>query len=224
MDDIISTKLVESIMHSINCHSLLKDAQSSKYIDANQMHLNVYGLSKARDLIGFTVWDLDSQMSQMWLDNAKQVTDFEKEVLYTCRPVIHPSRVWLNSDGFVWKHHMSKIPVFNRDNKISAILSIGDDLTTDLSFSELYSYYCHFYKNKQLKVERFLQHIGIYKYFISLPTHAEVLVLIAKKTFVQNKLIAQHLNISLGTVESHINKLCQKTANLLVVLTEMRNR
>lgn len=119
---------------------------------------------------------------------------------------------------------MSKIPVFNRDNKVSAILSLGDNLTTELSFSELYSYYCYFYKNKHLKVGKFLQHVGIYDYFTSLPTRAEVLVLIAKKVLVHNKLIAQSLNITLGTVESHVNKLCQKTSNLLVVLTEMRNR
>lgn len=224
MDDIISTRFVESLMHSINCHSLLKDAKNSKYIDANQIHLNVYGLSAASDLIGFTVWDLDSQMSKMWLDNARQVTDFEDEVLYTGRSVIHPNRVWLNSSGFVWKHHMSKIPVFNQYNKVSAILSIGNDLTKDLSFSELYGYYCYFYKSKQLKVGKFLQHIGVYDYFISLPTHSEVLVLIAKKALVHNKLIAEHLKISLGTVESHINKLCQKTPNLFVVLTEMRNK
>ncbi|MBP9768572.1 MAG: hypothetical protein KBD32_03275 [Burkholderiales bacterium] len=224
MNDIISTKLVEGIMHSVNCHSLLKDAQSGKYIDANQVHLNVYGFSTMHDLIGLTVWDLDSQMSEMWLGNAKQITAFEEEVLYTGKAVIQPKRVWLNASGFVWQHHMSKIPIFNRDNKVSAILSLGDDLTTNLSFFELYGYYCHFYKKKQLKVEKFLLHIGVYSYFMSLPTHAEVLVLIAKKTYVHNKLIAQHLNVSLGTVESHINKLCQKVSNLLVVLAEMSNK
>lgn len=224
MDDIISTKLVEGIMHSMNCHALLKDTLNGRYIDVNQMHLNVYGLLTPRDLIGHTIWDLDLKMNKMWQDNATQITLFEDEVAHTGKPVIQTERVWLNAKGFVWSHHMSKIPVFGRDNKICAILSLGEDLTATLSFEKLYKHYCYFYKDKHCKVEKFLQHIGVHDYFSSLPTNAETLILVAKKMLVHNKLVAQHLNISLGTVESHINNLNQKTPSLLTVLTVMSNK
>ena len=51
-------------MHSMNCHALLKDTLNGRYIDVNQMHLNVYGLLTPRDLIGHTIWDLDLKMNK----------------------------------------------------------------------------------------------------------------------------------------------------------------
>jgi hypothetical protein len=117
-----------------------------------------------------TVWDLNSFMSKMWLDNARQTLDFDLKVYKTGRSVIHNNRIWLNAHGLVWKHHMSKIPVFNNNGRVSAILSLGEDLTSSVSQLDLFRYYCSFYKDNHQQIKMFLTHLDIFKYFSSLRT------------------------------------------------------
>lgn len=223
MDKSIDSSLVELLVHTLNDHTLLKDAKSGKYLDANHKHVSVYNLNKPEEIIGSTVWDLNSVMNQMWLDNARQIAKYDEEVIATGKPFIHPKRVWLNAQGQVWAHHLSKIPVTNTKKSVVAILGIGHDLTHTLTLDELYSYYCQFYKNKTFARRKFLEHTNISNMFIELPTHAELRVLIAKSTFIQNKEIANHLKISLATVETHINRLGQKTNNLALVCSLLRS-
>lgn len=209
----ISAKFLEMFMHSTKSHAILKDARSGKCLDINQSHLEVYGLSTARDMMGFTVWDVNSFMNKMWLDNAIQVEKFDEEVLYNKTPLIKPMRVWLNSKGYVWAHHMGKYPIMNPKNKVIAILGTSEDLTNQLDLEELYQYYRHFYKQNKTAVSMFLSHINILRYFAELPTDAETRALVAKRKFIHNKLIAQYLKITEGTVEIYINRLTNKLNN-----------
>jgi hypothetical protein len=192
-------------------HTILKDAKSGKCLDVNATHLQVYGLKQATDLIGYTVWDVNkSIMDKMWLDNAQQVARFDEEVLHTAKPVIRPRRVWLNAQGMVWAHHMAKYPVINNDKRVIAILGTSEDLTPTLELEKLYQHYRYFYQKQKKAISKFLQHVDISDYFAILPTHAEVMVLITRKRLSQNKLVAQYLNITEGTLESHINKIINK--------------
>ena len=198
------------LIHNMRGHTILKDAKSGKCLDVNSAHLDVYGMTKSNDLIGSTVWDVNQFMDKMWLDNALQVAKFDEEVLYTAKPVIKPHRVWLNSQGMVWAHHMAKYPVINNDQCVIAILGTSEDLTATLELGKLYQYYHHFYQNRKQAISKFLQHVGILDYFETLPTHAETIVLITKKRLIQNKLVSQHLKITEGTLESHIHKIINK--------------
>lgn len=225
MNNLFSTRTIENIIHNVNCHSLLKDAKSGKYLDVNRTHLDVYGFTNANDMIGKSIWDIDVHMNKMWFDNAKQITDFEAKVIHTGLAVKDHKRVWLNSNGILWQHHMSKIPVFDNMNRISTILSLCEDTTYELSLKELFIYYKSFYKDKTISVQKFLEHINIINYFTSLPTVSETMILINKKTLVHNKLVANKLNIALGTVETHINRLCQKTnTSLLNILSNISGK
>lgn len=222
MDKIISSDLVEMLVHNLKGHTLLKDASNGKYLDANDTHLAVYGLDKPAELIGYTVHDLNNLMSQMWHDNAQQVVAFEEQVLSTGKPVIHPRRVWLNANGYVWAHHMSKFPVIGTNNTTTAILSLGDDLTRSLTLQELYLYYVCFYKNKRVAILKFMEHVKIKKFFYDMPTDAEIKVLVTKAKFHLNKAVALHLKLELSTIESCINKLGKKTSDLTNVINVLR--
>lgn len=222
MSDVINASLVDMIVHNIRGHTLLKDAKTGKYLDANSTHLEVYGLNKPSDIIGYTIWDINNFMSPMWKDNANQVTEFEQMVIHTGKPFINPKRVWLNANGFVWVHHMSKLPVIGNNNSITAILSIGDDLTYSVKLDELYQYYCHFYKDKKLRITMFLTHIKVQNLFYEMPTNSEMMVLIAKARLHNNKLVATHLNLQLSTVESYINQLGRKAIDLTTVFNILR--
>lgn len=228
IENTISSALVEMLIHNMRGHTILKDAKTGKCLDINAAHLEVYGLKHAHELIGSTVWDVNNFMNKMWLDNAQQVAKFDEEVLSTAQPVIKPCRVWLNSQGMVWAHNMAKYPVINNDNKVIAILGTSEDLTVTLELEKLYQYYRYFYKNQKIAIAKFLQHVGILDYFETLPTHAELRVLITKKRFIQNKLVAFHLNITEGTLESHINRIINKlkfnSFNLNSILLEINIR
>lgn len=198
------------LVHNMRGHTILKDAKSGKCLDINKTHLEIYGAKKSQDIIGYTVWDINNFMSKMWLDNAQQVAKFDEEVIYTQKPVIKPMRIWLNAQGKVWAHYMSKYPVINDKHQVIAILGTSEDLTSSVPLNKLYQYYCHFYHERKIAITMFLKHINIFNLFHTLPTHAEIIILITKKSHIQNKLVAQYLNISIGTVESHINKLIHK--------------
>lgn len=210
INEALNANLVEMLIHSMPIHAILKDAKSGKCLDINTSHLAVYGLAKPSDITGYTVWDVNNFMNKLWLDNAKQVEEFDEEVLYTKKPLIKPMRVWLNAHGEIWAHYMSKIPVVNSKNEVIAILGTSQDLTATLSLYELYKYYCNFYPHNKTAIQIFLKHINILHHFYVQPTHAEVLVLIAKKYLATNKDVAHKLNITEGTVEIHINKIIKK--------------
>ena len=210
MNEPISFSTIEMLIHSMPLHAILKDAKSGKCLDINQSHLSVYGFSKPSDMQGNTVWDVNNFMSQMWLDNARQVEQFDAEVLHTRKPLIKPMRIWLNSQGQVWAHYMSKVPIIGSNGNVIGILGTSQDLTNTLTLSELYQQYCNFYIDRKNAIKLFLGHINMSQFFHTLPSHAETMVLISKKTLLTNKAIAHYLKISEGTVENHINHLCDK--------------
>lgn len=222
MEQTISAKTVEILVHSLGYHTLLKDAKTGKYIDANAKHIKIYGFDKPQDIIGHDIWGLNDVMSKMWEDNAKQVSDFDAQVIYTCNPVIQPKRVWLNAKGFVWVHHMSKLPVIGENNTTIAILSLGNDLTKSLSLLELYKHYKHFYKSPRHAIAKFLEHVGVINLFHEMPNNNEVMVLIERAKNHQNKIVANNLNFQLSTIHSYINQINSKVTNLDTVISILK--
>lgn len=218
----ISASLVETLIHNLSGHTLLKDVKSNKYLDANADHLSIYGLNNPADIRGQTIWDLDCIMNAKWGKNAREMQLIDNQVAQTGIAITKQKRLWLNAEGFVWVHYMNKFPIIGRNNNITAILSFGEDLTNSLSLKELYGHYCQLYGNHKSAIIKFLEHIKVRSLFNEYPTHAEILVLIAKVTLYTNKLIATELNIKLSTVETHINHLNQKTQNLNFVIEFLR--
>lgn len=225
MDKTISANLVETLIHNLNGHTLLKDVKSAKYLDANSQHLAIYGLNKPQDIQGQTIWDLDKIMNAKWGENAREMQSYDEQVAATAIALTKHKRVWLNANGFVWAHYMNKFPILGTRNNVIAILSFGEDLTASLSLNELYLQYCNLY-NQQTKIaiNKFLEHINLLSLFNEMPTHSEILILIAKVTLFTNKLIAAELKIKLSTVETHINHLNQKTQNLSFIIELLRKR
>ncbi|MDD3267391.1 MAG: hypothetical protein PHC75_09475 [Burkholderiales bacterium] len=163
-------------------------------------------------------------MSNMWEENAKEVSSFDEQVIYTGKPVVNPKRVWLNAKGFVWVHYMRKLPVIGQNNTTTAILSLGEDLTKTLSLEELYKYYIYFYKNSRQAIAKFLEHVMTTPedFFYEMPNNNEISVLIAKAQFYNNKAVTNHLGFELKTTEYYINLLGRKAKDLQVLLGILR--
>lgn len=223
MEQMVSSEFVEMLVHNLGGHVLLKDASTSKYIDANSTHIKTYGFNKSQDIVGHDIWSLNDVMNAKWEENAKEVSSFDEQVIYTGKPIIHPRRIWLNAHGFVWVHCMRKIPVIGKSNKITAVLSLGDDSTNELGLDELYELYKHFYKNKREAIIKFFEHVGISQdLFYELPTNSELKTLIAKAKFHTNKVVANHVDLALKTTDHYINQLGKKAKNLQLVLDVLR--
>lgn len=213
--------LVDNLIMTSSDAVHLKDAKSGKYLASNDHNLSIFDL-KENDFVNRTIWDINDTMIQYWVDNATQMDAYEEQVRLTGRAVVDNSRVWLNSKGYVWRHTMNKMPVMNLSNNVSAILSIGRDLTRELSLKELYGYYRHFYKNKRIATTKFLEHTGIIQFFNELPTPTELMILITRADFIRNKEVAMHLEYSKSTVESYINQIIQKVKDFDNVLAALR--
>ena len=223
MDKVIDSGFVEILVHNLSGHTLLKDVSTGKYIDANATHLSVYGFNKPEEIAGYDIWELNNVMHHRWEDNAKQIARFDEQVVHTGKSIIEPKRVWLNAEGFIWVHCMRKIPVVGCNNSITAILSLGEELTHSLTLNELYHYYLHFYQNKREAIKKFVQHIGISQYFYEMPNNTEVMVLISRSQNHLNKLVANQLNYQISTVHSYINQVSRKVTDLDKILQIMRS-
>ena len=117
---------------------------------------------------------------------------------------------------------MNKMPVMNLSHNVSAILSVGRDLTRELRLKELYGYYRHFYKNKRIATTKFLEHTGVIQFFNELPTPTELMILITRADFIRNKEVAMHLEYSKSTVESYTSHIKQKVKNFDNFLADLR--
>lgn len=215
-------QLAENIILTSTDAAHLKDAKSGKYILSNSLNLSIFKL-KENDFINRTIWDINDKMSTFWLDNAYQMDKYEEQVRITGKPLIKNERIWLKSNGLVWRHTMNKLPIHNTKGSVSAILSIGKDITHELSLDELYTQYKHFYKNKREAIIKFLEHVGITQdLFYDMPNNNELRTLIAKAKFHTNKVVANHLEFALKTTDHYINQLGRKAKNLQAVLDILR--
>ncbi|MCE3269474.1 MAG: Bacterial regulatory protein luxR family, partial [Burkholderiales bacterium] len=91
---------------------------------------------------------------------------------------------------------------------------MSSNITDKLTLEELWVMYKrHYLINKQAAIQKFLTHIGIINLFNEYPTEAEIRILIAKTRADSYKKIAQLLNLSVKTVETHLGNLKQKVKN-----------
>ena len=211
---LITTSVLDNMIMALTTPAHIKDANTGQYINANAPHLTLLGLMSVNELIGRTILDIDIDMKKYWGDNASNIISLEENVKQYKIPMALNKQVWLNKNGFVWVHNTSKIPVIDANGDVYLILTLTNDITKTLSLMNIFELYKHFYSSKKTMIYKFLQHIGIVDYFTELPTEAETLVLIAKKSTTNNKSIANTLNRSLKTVETHLSNLKHKMSNI----------
>lgn len=213
---------VEELILQLDSPAHLKDAKTGKYLINNKLHADIYGFEDYSELNGMTIYDLDNIMHPYWGNNAQEMSNIEMYVRTSNRSVRKDSRVWLDINGHIWVHNMVKIPIHDASRKIISILTIASTLNSELSLNEKLNIYREYYKSSSQAIKKFLEYHNILQYFNSLPTMAELNVLIAKKEFINNKLIAQHLGLSIKTIETHISHLYQKSTNLEQVVYLLR--
>lgn len=213
-------KLSEQLIEFNNGPAYLKEFNTGKFIFSNQESFLLFNLCEDT-FIGKTILNLSDAEVPYWKTHAAQEQALDNSVNDGKKPIKSPFYFWLNTEGHVFSHRMKKFPVLDLSGKMVAIMTFGENLTDYLSLWDLYQHYCTFYEDKIQRVSKFLEHTQIKQYFLEPPTHCEVLVLILKELLYTNSAIAKKINVKLSTIETHINKLNQKTIEFQCVMHQM---
>jgi hypothetical protein len=215
---------IEDFISTIQHPAQFKDVKTGKYLYSNKFHLQNLGFHSMDQIIGCTLEDIDQLMQPKWGNYASQIKNMELQVLANKEIISARNQAWVKDNGLIWIHNASKIPVMNSNGQVSLIVTITEDITSKKSIRYLYPIYKKLYDDKKIAITKFLEHFSVLKYFMELPSDAELNVLIARINAFGNKEIANLLSISLKTVEAHIYNLKQKIITSLDnVIVNIRN-
>lgn len=220
---------IENIITNLPYPAHLKDPKTSKYLFSNNANLHLYKLQNVEQVIGYTIEDFDSFMKPCWGKNfIEDVKHLEYKATFN-NINVEDSRVILTLDGKVMFHYMKKVPIWGKyTDKIIGIFTFSQDFTKQRTLLELYESYKMFYFSKNQAISKFLNHIECSKYFIKFPTESELKILLAKRNFSSNKIIANYFKISPKTVEIYSSNLIKKLKDenlpqLLFILRNLKN-
>lgn len=208
----INISLVEDLIFTYEGSAHLKDLKSGKYLLGNKANAKKVGLAKPEDVYGLTVWDLDQHMSTNWGNLAKEIETFDNQIQHNHKLIIGKNRVFLTPAGELFVHHMKKYPIITAQNKVCSVLTLNQNITKDISLIQLWTMYKNIYNTRKNlnPIDDFLTYLRINPFFYEMPTEAELIILITKHTKRTVKEIANHLNLSPRTIETHIARLNSK--------------
>lgn len=189
----------------------LKDPYSKKYICSNIHNLKVYGIDKPEQVVGLTIHDLDSFMKPYWgKEFANQIDNFDEVVLKQNTTLTIENRVFLDKFGLVHIQNMTKLPVLNFENKVSAILTTSFDITERINRFFIFDKYREIYKKKKEACFYLMKHLRIDMFFLETLSEKEMLCLLYMTENNTHKNLTQKMHITNKTVESHINNITNK--------------
>jgi DNA-binding CsgD family transcriptional regulator len=119
--------------------------------------------------------------------------------------------IYLDTDGKLVFYNRVKMPVFDCEGKVSAILSINFKSEKVVSPVDLHQLYKSIYKDKKIAVEKTLKHLNIFQYFEVSITEKELICLLHMRINTAHKYLADKLFVSKKTIETHVSRLLQKS-------------
>lgn len=160
-------KLTESDLHDfIAKHpegAHLKDTVDFKYIDSNDITAQIFNLSRSDDLIGLTTNDLDTKfMRKFWGDKyADNIAAVDHQVKSSGEMAVTNNDILLNAYNQVRIQNLIKFPFKGANNKVTAILTIAQDLTKNLDLFLLWNLYKQLHKNMESALNNFADYLQI---------------------------------------------------------------
>lgn len=208
----ISENLVFELVRVWQDIAHFKDAKTKQYISCNSHTLESFGIQDIKEVIGHTIEDIDNVMLPHWGKGYAAQVDHFDDLVKTKGQTINNNEVTITSNGKVRLQNLIKIPVVGVNKNVIGIFTFTQNLTHTLDRQVLYQLYREHY-NKNDAIFRFLHHIGVAKEFISLPTEAELRILLARSIQDNYKSVANMLNCSPKTVDMHLHNLRDKIPN-----------
>lgn len=199
----------------------VKDVDTHRYILTNCNNLKLFGFKNENDLLGKNVFDLANVMIDKWpKEYAETINIYDQMVVNTKRAVKVTPDAFLNRDGFVVVHSLTKLPLFDPFENLQAILTLVFDSTKQEKLETLRELYNILYYNRKIGDNKFLQFLGVSAQLAARITKREldfILSLVRHKTL---KEVANDLNISIKGVEALCARLralmnCYTTSELV---------
>lgn len=198
------------LINSINISSNVKDAKTGKYLIANKLASNLFGVD---DIVGLTAWDLNDIMSDKWEQKfIPQVVHTDEQVCKTNQPM-SSMKIFLTRNGLVRVENTTKVPLSGRLNKVVGVMTVGNSIINTVSLLKIWHLYKNFYPNNtKTAIKQYLIHTKVSNLFEEIPTEAELIIIILNVMHKQpgSKYIGQLLKKAPSTIDNHIAKINEK--------------
>lgn len=189
----------------------LKDPQTKRYLYTNEANLKIYGLTQPQQLIGLSIYDLDNFMQPCWgNDFARQIDLLDQQVVQQVTMVSAPRRILLDKYGLIHIQNMTKVPIINEHNIVSAILTTVFDVTNTLDRLTIFEYYQQHYQMRREANEYFMRHVRICYLFSDILTTKEIECLLYMVENNAYKFVANRMGVSVKTIEAHNKRITNK--------------
>lgn len=190
----------------------IKEIHKHSYIAGNRYWMNLYHFSSLDDFINKNVFDFDKTIKNRWdKDFAERIYQADIEIIKSGKPIFAYNESYLDDRGFLIVESLNKVPLFNENDEMFAIMTTGINQAKEINKAYLKELYKKIYKNKKDAITHFLLHLGLNRFIKKTPSgyipiserKLDCLTLLASgKTA---KEVAQRLSISQRTVESYID-------------------
>lgn len=203
----------------------LKDKKNKKYIHSNENSLKIYGFTDPAKVVGLTVHDLDQFMRPYWgHDFADKVNDLDEYVTKECSVITDKNRVFLDKFGLAHIQDMIKVPIANASNQVTAIFTMIFEETGKIDNFSLFNIYKKIYDKKREACFYFMNHLKINIFFRDSLSNKEMMCLLCMIENNTYKYIAKKMNLSIKTIESHVNHIANKvkSKNLEAIIEFLR--
>lgn len=188
-----------------------KECRNFTYQASNQANLNVYSLKNEQDLIGKTVFDLSKTIMQgKWPENfAEEIHQSDLLVVKNKTPLKLDHKIFLNQSGYVVIHSMVKIPVFDKNEIVTGILTFSFDSTRSEDALKIKQVYAQHYDVNESNI-RFMQHFDFTEGLRVGLSPREMDCILALLKCRTNKAASVYLKISIKTFDNHLQKIKDK--------------
>ena len=208
--------MLHQIVNALPGKAHYKSADGFRYQIVNQKTLELVGIKHMREMIEMDDYKLAKHMGWRWPSKfAQELQEFDHQVVTDHLPLIGMrEKPYLDSEGQVVKHSLTKIPLFDAEKNNLGVLTFAIDMVQLYSVSALRRMYAELYTKKKQGFHSFLNHIGLTSFCnkeaAELPTSKEFDVLIACSKGMTAKSAAKQLNIAPRTFDKYIEILKYK--------------
>jgi DNA-binding CsgD family transcriptional regulator len=192
----------------------LKNANDMTYITCSNNLLELFSFSNSHQINGKSTQNIAKLIKNEVL--SKFICDLEiiekKSIAENIRHKNILTDPFLDCRGHVIQLSITISPIISVKDNTQYILFHGSNIATSKNHEELRKIYESIYSNKKLGLFKFFEHIGFSSYLEKSKsiTKRELDVLIMLSKGKTAKEIANLLNISSRTVETHLEKIKQK--------------
>ncbi len=223
----VTDSVLHDIMFSCPTGIHIKDAKTGHYLDGNQALMDFFDLRDIKDLLGFSVLDIDKFMRPYWgLGYAQRVAELDRKVVASSASQKNLNEIMFDTNNLVYIQDLIKIPLAGQGNRVKAILTIFTNKTQETDPFTLLNIYTKMYDNPSIGIKNFMRFLKLTDFFQEDLTYKEIICLMHMLVKSDHKIVAKKLNISIRTVETHASHITKKlkSGDITTVLTHLRSR